>query len=169
MPKRKNNLRTATERYKADPSIKKYLELRRAYPDQTIEFSLFSSVEAAQLLEKEYNAFGLPTEDVAGCLLGDAGSISTISKAILEAIDQRRRAEAAGQTHLGRRRMHLPDRLIQFLVCCMGPKTGREYSEGFSPELALSWSATDQRRRSISAISAGTRSPPDQCGEPIMT
>ena len=108
-----------TATYKENPSIETYVKLRRENPDDEIEVRAHSSLEHVFFLEPELRKFGFDPSLVTGSMDGNAKAISELSLQILEKIISSRSLAKSGKTHLARRGLTVPDKLITWLITCM--------------------------------------------------
>jgi hypothetical protein len=108
-----------SKEYKNDPSIEKYLELRKSNPDTEIEVALSGGIEHAFKNQKEIEQLGLSIEDYLGLLDADQSCISKVCLHLLASIAESRKLHAEKQTHLARRGKKIPDQIIDWLICSM--------------------------------------------------
>jgi hypothetical protein len=105
--------------YKNDPTIEHYVKLRRENPDAEIEVSVVGGMDQLMFMEPELRKFGFDPQIVAGVLDADPEAISVLSLQIMERMIEARDLARSGQTHLTRRGLVVPDKLINWLVACM--------------------------------------------------
>jgi len=106
-----------TKKYKADPSIENYVRLRRGNPEAEIEVSMVGGFESMFYMREELARYGIDPELLGGILDADQDRISEMAlrlmEKIIEARDCRRR-----ETHLIRRGLAIPEKLIDWIICC---------------------------------------------------
>jgi len=113
------NYNACTRAYKDNPSIELYLKLRRENPDNEIEIRFLSGLEALFCLEPELRKFGFDPQLVASTMDADPDAISELSLQIMEKIISARAVARRGKTHLIRRKLAVPNNLIDWLIACM--------------------------------------------------
>jgi hypothetical protein len=104
--------------YKRDPSIEHYVRLRREHPDAEIEVSVIGGIDQLFYMESELRRFGIDPELVSAALDADAEAISELSLQLMEKMIEGRRLTNEGKTHLVRRGLAIPDKLIDWIVTC---------------------------------------------------
>lgn len=107
-----------TKEYKANPSIDNYVRLRRANPNAEIEVAVIGGFEAMFYMREELERHGIDPDLLGGILDADLDAISEISLRLMEKIIEARQMEKAGDTHLIRRGLVIPDKLIDWVICC---------------------------------------------------
>lgn len=105
--------------YKKDPSIELYVKLRREDPDAEIEVSVIGGIEQLFYLEPELGKYGFDPALVAGAMDADPDAISELSLQLMEKMIGAKELAKSGQTHLARRGLAVPDKLINWLIACM--------------------------------------------------
>lgn len=105
--------------YKKATSIEHYVKLRRTDPGAEIEIAVIGGMDQLFFMEEELSKFGFDPEMVASVLNADPEAISELSLQIMEKIIEARSLAKAGQTHLTRRGLAIPDKLVNWLVACM--------------------------------------------------
>ena len=105
--------------YKKAPSIEHYVKLRRTDPGAEIEIAVIGGMDQLFFMEEELSKFGFDPEMVASVLNADPEAISELTLQIMEKIIEARSLAKAGQTHLTRRGLAIPDKLVNWLVACM--------------------------------------------------
>lgn len=153
-----------TRSYKKDPSIEKYVALRRADPAAEIEVGVIGGIEQLFFMEKELRKFGFDPAIVASVLDADPEAISELSLQIMERMIEAGDLAKAGQTHLTRRGLAIPDKLVNWLINCMLDGLSwnddlhiprdlivliRERLGGSNPEYEQASDAHQQRRAAI--------------------
>jgi hypothetical protein len=104
--------------YKKNPTIENYVQLRRGNPKAEIEVSITGGMDQLFYMEPELKRFGFDPQMVAGVLDSDTGCIEEVSLQVMEKMIEARRRREAGGTHLVSRREVIPDKLIDWLICC---------------------------------------------------
>lgn len=107
-----------TKEYKADPSIENYVRLRRANPNAEIEVGVIGGFELMFYMREELERYGIDPDLLGGILDSDQDAISEISLRLMEKIIEARQIEGDGETHLIRRGLAIPERLIDWIICC---------------------------------------------------
>jgi len=107
-----------TKRYKADPSIENYVRLRREDPEAEIEVRAVGSFESMFYMRDELARYDIDPELLGGILDADEDAISEISLRLMEKIIEARAIAAGGETHLVRRGLVIPEKLIDWIICC---------------------------------------------------
>lgn len=105
--------------YKKNPSIELYVKLRREDPDAEIEVSVIGGIEQLFYLEPELGKYGFDPALVASAMDADPNAISELSLQIMEKMIEVKVLAKSGETHLARRGLVVPDKLINWLVACM--------------------------------------------------
>ncbi len=105
--------------YKNNPSIKHYVKLRRENPDAEIEVSVIGGMDQLFFMEPELRKYGFDTSLVASVMDADPDAISDLSLQLMEKIIESESLSRSGETHLARRGMAIPERLINWLIACM--------------------------------------------------
>ena len=107
-----------TKKYKADPSIENYVRLRRADPDAEIEVSVVGGFDSMFYMRDELSRHGIDRDLLGGILDADQDAVSEISLCLMEKIIEARQAEQSGESHLIRRGLAVPEKLIDWIICC---------------------------------------------------
>lgn len=104
--------------YKKDPSIENYVKLRRENPDGEIEVAVIGGIDQLFCIESELRKFGIDASLVAGALDADQAAISELSLQLMEKLIEARELAQAGETHLVRRGLAIPDKLVNWIIAC---------------------------------------------------
>jgi hypothetical protein len=107
-----------TKEYKADPSIETYVRLRRANPNAELEIRTVGSFDSMFYMREEFERNGIDPDLLGGILDADQDAISEISLRLLEKMIEARQIEAKGETHLIRRGLVIPEKLVDWIICC---------------------------------------------------
>lgn len=107
-----------TKKYKADPSIENYVRLRRDDPDAEIEVSVVGGFESMFYMRDELARYGIDPELLGGILDADQDAISEIALRVMEKIVEAQAIADDGETHLIRRGLAIPEKLIDWIICC---------------------------------------------------
>lgn len=107
-----------TKLYKTDPSIEHYVRLRREKPDARIEVGVIGGFDAMFYMREEFERYGIDPNLLGGILDADPEAVSEVSLRLMEKMIDARQMDGAGQTHLIRRGMAIPDRLIDWVISC---------------------------------------------------
>ncbi|MBF0325500.1 MAG: hypothetical protein HQL42_10550 [Alphaproteobacteria bacterium] len=105
--------------YKKDPSLEAYVQLRRNYPDAEIEVSVIGGMDQLFFLEPEIKKYGFDPSLVASVMDADPEAISELSLQIMEKMVEAKKISRNGATHLSRRCLAIPDKLVNWLIACM--------------------------------------------------
>lgn len=104
--------------YKDEPSIENYVKLRRANPDGEIEVAVVGGIDQLYYMEPELRKFGIDPYLVASIFDADQAAIGELSLQLMEKMIEAHKLTEAGETHLVRRGLAIPDKLINWLICC---------------------------------------------------
>lgn len=107
-----------TKEYKANPTIENYVKLRRSNPTAEIEVGVIGGFESMFYMQEEFERYGVDPNLLGGILDADQEAISEISLRLMEKMIEAREIENAGETHLIRRGLAIPDRLIDWVIGC---------------------------------------------------
>jgi hypothetical protein len=105
--------------YKKDPSIELYVQLRRDYPDAEIEIGVIGGMDQLFFLEPEIRKYGFDPSLVASVMDADPEAIGELSIQIMEKMVEAKKLSRSGTTHLSRRGLAVPDKLVNWLIACM--------------------------------------------------
>ena len=109
----------SSKAYKLDPSLEHYLRLRRERPDAEIEVAVLGGIDQLFYLEPELKKFGIDPDLVASAMDANPDAISELSLQLMEKIIEARSLAQDGRTHLVRRGLAIPDKLVNWLIGCM--------------------------------------------------
>ena len=109
-----NTLLRAT--YLENPTIERYVQLRREYPDFLVDATIFCDVSLVFYLDEELKQFGIEPQLVATALDADQTAINELSLKLLEQLAARKTAERQGETHLASRGVVISDALLDLLI-----------------------------------------------------
>ena len=105
--------------YKNNPSLEHYVQLRRENPDAEIEVSVIGGMEQLFFMEPELRKYGFDPALVASVMDADPEAISELSLQLMEKMIEAESKSRSGETHLARRGLAVPDKLINWLIACM--------------------------------------------------
>ena len=108
-----------TKAFKADPSLEHYLRLRRENPDAEIEVAVLNGLGACFVMEEEFKSYGIDPLLVVSCLDADPAAMSELSLLLIENQIAAKRLADGGETHLVRRGLVIPDKMVDWLICLM--------------------------------------------------
>jgi hypothetical protein len=108
----------SSKAYKQDPSLERYVKLRRENPEAEIEVSLIGGLDPLLSMNKELERYGFDPDLVAGGMDADPEAISALSLQIMEKMIEAREL-ARKETHLARRGLAIPEKLITWLTLVM--------------------------------------------------
>jgi hypothetical protein len=107
-----------TKAYKKDPSIENYVKLRRENPDAEIEVGVIGGMEQLFYMQHELRRYGIDPTLVAKTMDAIPEAIGEIALQLMEKIIEARRLSDSGETHLVRRGLAIPDKLIDWIITC---------------------------------------------------
>lgn len=107
-----------TKEYKADPSIENYVRLRRENPEAEIEVSVVGGFESMFYMREELARYDIDPDLLGGILDADQVKISEMALRLMEKIIEAREIAADGETHLIRRGLAIPEKLLDWVICC---------------------------------------------------
>lgn len=107
-----------TREYKADPSIENYVRLRRENPEAEIEVRTVGSFESMFYMREELARYSIDPELLGGILDADPDAINEMALRLMEKLIEAQAIAADGETHLIRRGLAIPDKLIDWIICC---------------------------------------------------
>jgi hypothetical protein len=111
------NFNASSKAYKENPSIENYVRLRRLNPEDEIEVTVVEASLDAML--PELKKYGIDAPLFAGLFDGDPDSISEVSLLLMERLVERKELSKTGGTHLIRRGLAIPDKLVNYLIALM--------------------------------------------------
>ncbi len=114
-----NQIGSFSKSYKKDPTIELYVKLRRKSPAIEIEVAVIGGIEQLAYMQPEIERYGLNSMLVAGVMDADPEAVSELSLQLLEKMIEAKTLLKNGETHIGRRGLAIPDRLIDWLIKCM--------------------------------------------------
>lgn len=120
-----------------DCPLETYVRLRREDPYAEVEISLPAGMDQLFYLRDELESCGISLPLVAGVLDADPDDISELSLQLMERIIEGKARAAAGETHLGRRHLVVPDKLINWLICRMLCAVGRQEESEIPQDLIV--------------------------------
>lgn len=103
-------------RFKNEPTLENYINLRRNYPNVPIEVAIHGGIDPLFYMERELAHYGINANDMASVFDADQNAISKIALLVIEKLIDRRRLQKAGNTHLVRRGRTIPDNLIDWVI-----------------------------------------------------
>lgn len=115
---KKGGFNKFTKAYKKAPSIENYIKLRRENPNAEIEIAVLGGIEPLFYMEPELRRHGFDPKMVAGAMDANPAAISEISLQLMEKIIEARKLAQAGKSHLARRGLAIPEKLIDWLINC---------------------------------------------------
>lgn len=107
-----------TKAYKDNPTIENYVKLRRSMPDAEIEISVIGGIEQMFYMEAELKKYDINPRLVLGAMDANEHSVSELSLQIMEKIIESRRLSRLGETHLVRRGLVIPEKLVDWIIAC---------------------------------------------------
>ncbi len=105
--------------YVEDPSIQKYIDLRKFHASDMIDISLSPGYEWLFSNVDRLNEFGIDPNLVGAALDAKDDSTSILSLELLSKIAEREKLVLDGGSHLVSRKKVISDVLINFLICLM--------------------------------------------------
>jgi hypothetical protein len=107
-----------TKAYKKTPTIENYVKLRRENPKAEIEVGILGGIDPLFYMEPELKRYGFDPLLVASAMDADSEAISEIALQLMERIIAARNLSKAGNSHLARRGLVIPEKLIDWLINC---------------------------------------------------
>lgn len=107
-----------TKEYKANPTIENYVKLRRANPSAEIEVGVIGGFDSMFYMREELERYGIDPDLLGRILDADQDAMGEISLRLMEKMIEARHIEETGETHLIRRGLAIPERLIDWVICC---------------------------------------------------
>ena len=105
-----------THRYKSEPTIENYLNLRRSNPESEIEIATSEGIEFVLKFEEELNRLGIDPQLVCGVLDADQESQSTLSLYLLEKLAERRLLLQSGAIYPVSAGKAVGDAFVNYLI-----------------------------------------------------
>src|SRR5439155_15560608 len=105
--------------YRHDPTLERYIQIRREFPEVEIQISHFGGIEALFALEDDFKRQGIDAELVAGALDSDEPSIDALSLQLLECLAARDKLPNDGPGHIEKRRNAISDATVNYLISIM--------------------------------------------------
>jgi hypothetical protein len=115
-----------TKAYKKDRSIELYVRLRRKNPNAEIAISFLGGMDELLFMQPELEKFGFDPQLVASAMDAELDAISELSLQIMEKMVSAKSLSGSGKTHLARRGLVAPDKLINWLICIHVGSAGLE-------------------------------------------
>jgi hypothetical protein len=107
-----------TKAYKRNPTLENYLALRRENPEGEIEVAIHGGIEQLFYMTDELARYGIEAGEFASVLDADNEAITYFSLFFMEKIVEARNLTKAGETHLVRRGLAVPNKLIDWFITC---------------------------------------------------
>lgn len=107
-----------TKLYKTNPTLENYVKLRRENPDAEIEVAIHGGLDQLFYMVNELEKFGIDPSEMASVFDADPSYISQIALQLMEKLLEVKSMRDAGQTHLIRRGLAVPDKLIDWFIKC---------------------------------------------------
>jgi hypothetical protein len=108
----------ASKSYKSNPTLERYVRLRRHDPRSEIEIAVVGGLDQLFYMQPELEKHGIDPLLVASVLDSDADAISELSLQLMEKMIEASNRTGAGETHLASRGEVIPDKLINWLISC---------------------------------------------------
>jgi hypothetical protein len=105
--------------YKNNRSLGHYVRMRRENPDAEIEVAVIGGMEQLFFMAPELRKYGFEPAMVASVMDADADAISELSLQLMEKMVEADSLSRSGETHLARRGLVVPEKLIDWLIGCM--------------------------------------------------
>lgn len=107
------------ERFHREPSIRKYLELRKRYPTENPNTNPLTDIDLPPLMEREYQEYGFDLLSICGALDGGQSEQELLSIKLLEEIQKAKDLKARGESAIHVRKLAMPAAKIDFLIVLM--------------------------------------------------
>lgn len=108
----------ATKSYFQNPSAENYVRLRRENPDQEIATHIHGGIDQLFAVQDELRKYQIDPDKFVSVFDGDEKTISFYSLFFLEELIKARKLAKEGETHLVRRGIVVPDKLIDWFITC---------------------------------------------------
>lgn len=108
----------STRAFKANPTIDTYVRLRREHPTAEIEVAIHGGIDQLFYMESELARCGISADEFVSVFDANLEAISKFSMFFLEKIIEARELKNTGETHLARRGLAVPEKLIDWFVTC---------------------------------------------------
>lgn len=99
-----------------DPTIENYVALRRANPDAEIAIHIHGGLDQMYANQAELEKYGIDPNKYVSVLDANEEAISYYALFFMEKIIEARKLKEAGETHLVRRGLAVPDKLIDWFI-----------------------------------------------------
>ncbi len=116
--KKAGGFNAITKEYKRDPSLENYVRLRRKRPKAELEVAVIGGFEQLFYMQHVVDRYGIDIQLVAGVMDADPSAISEMSLILMDKIIEAKALAKKGETHLVRRGLAIPDKLIDWIICC---------------------------------------------------
>lgn len=104
--------------YWQSPSVENYVALRRANPDAEIEVRTNGGIDQLFAVEDELKRYGIDPDLFVCVFDANQDAISFFALFFMEKLAEAKALRAAGETHLVRRGLVIPDKLIDWFIRC---------------------------------------------------
>ncbi|MEX4006750.1 hypothetical protein [Neoaquamicrobium sediminum] len=107
-----------TLEYWRNPATENYVALRRANPDAEIEVRTNGGIDQLFAVEDELKSYEIDPDLFVSVFDANQEAISYFALFFMEKIAEAKALRAAGETHLVRRGLVVPDKLIDWFIRC---------------------------------------------------
>jgi hypothetical protein len=107
-----------SKEYKASPTIKNYVRLRRQHPDGELEIATTGGIDFLFHAEQELLSYRISQRTITGILDADVVSQAKLSLQLLELLIERQEKYKYGATHAVSRKEAISDTLVNYLIAC---------------------------------------------------
>jgi hypothetical protein len=115
----RSGYRQLTKAFKANATIKNYVTLRRAHPNEMIEVAVTGGYDSIVDNKKTHESFGIDQELLLGIADADCDAISELSLLLMERLISRKQILKAGKSHAVSRGEAISDPLVNRLIAFM--------------------------------------------------
>jgi hypothetical protein len=105
--------------YRREPTIERYIQIRRKFPEVEIQISRFGGIDALFELQEDFEKQGIEPELVAGALDSDEPSLDALSLHLLECLVARSKLPRDGAGYIDKRRSAISDAMVNYLISIM--------------------------------------------------
>lgn len=109
----------AVSDYTARPSLRKYLRLRKKFPEMEIEINAVTNLNSVLLLKDDFKKENIEPDLVEQALLGSVDGIEALAMRVLELLVLKSLIPKSGPGHIQLRRRSISEAMINYLIVLM--------------------------------------------------